>query len=509
MTGKITHILTRKTWPTFLLVLLASILALWPAVALADGGPIVEPSLFARLKEGQQVAVVTIKDTQTVSVDLFASILDQTGESHDITYFVPLGYDAKGLSVRETDSLSFSETYTNDLDVAIFRYSEQSRQFVETLFAGALLANGAWLAPIWVPLLLTSCSGEPSLAPVSTFETESSEVSVFDVSDDTDVDALASTAGLDPSVSDSLARVRGQQIAVVRLHTVPHSSNPGSSGESQSGEPGLHLSWTTSLVSDQGQPTYAYPLSTGAAWAQPIEMTRVYVVAPSDLHFSVTYPRLGINRPGTTVEGHRYVPLITGVGNTPAYAAEMAALQTTDARYPAMPRKVTVWRGTYANSNAAEDIIITVKEGSALTAVGQRLRHAGEFQALLLGVIVAAIFWVLAWWFLMPRLLGHGVRASETIGLCFGFLGWNLLLFIPGAFFYLISTMSAANGLEGLVITVPLFALAGAFMTSRVWHKTETISKRRVAGSVAVVTAVSGAAYILVVLAFARLAGVM
>jgi len=56
----------------------------------ADGGPMVDPILFAKLKEGQQVAVVRIKDMETAQVDLFVSILDQTGESHEITYFVPL-----------------------------------------------------------------------------------------------------------------------------------------------------------------------------------------------------------------------------------------------------------------------------------------------------------------------------------------------------------------------------------------------------------------------------------
>src|SRR4030042_1132633 len=74
---------------------------------LADGGPMVDPLLFARLKEGQQVAVIRLRDAATASVDLFVSILDQTGESHEVTYFVPLGINPSELNVYEEDSLVF------------------------------------------------------------------------------------------------------------------------------------------------------------------------------------------------------------------------------------------------------------------------------------------------------------------------------------------------------------------------------------------------------------------
>ncbi len=501
----------RRWWLPWSSALLSAVIGLWPAAALADGGPIVEPSLYARLKEGQQVAVVTIKDLQTVSVELFVSILDETGVSHEITYFVPLGVDAGGLSVGETDSVTFSRSYTNEFDTRIFEYREQSRQFTETLFAGALLANGAWLAPVWIPVFLTGCDAGSALAPVSSFTTESSEVSVFDVSEDTDVDALAATAGLDPSVAEALSRVRGQQIAVVKLHTAPLSAggDPGG-GAAEIGEPGLHLSWHSALVTAKAGPTYAYPLSTGAAWASPIEMTRVYVVAPPDLHFNVRYPKLGIRRPGMTVEGGRYVPLIAQTGKAPAYAAESAFNQktTSGSGHPFLPNELTVWRGTYANSNAAEDIVITVKSGAAVSALGARVRSAGQMRVLISGLIAAAVFWILAWWFLMPRLLGGGVKAAGVLGLGLGFLGWNLLLFLPGAVAFLISTMGAGHRLEPLVVTVPLFALAGALMTGRLQRRTE-VSLWTAVKSVAAVTLVSGGAYILFVFGFAGLAGAM
>lgn len=493
---------TGKVISIFLLLLTVAT-ALWPLTARADGGPVVPTALYTQLKEGQQIAVVTINDLESVSVDLFVSILDQTGESHEISYFVPLGTNASGLSVMETDSMSFSGTLLDELDGAIFAYGNQSRDFADYLFAGALLTNGAWLTPLWLPVLLTGCGSTP-MAPTASFTTASSEVSVFGIDESTDVAALAATAGLDPSVTGALDRVRGQQIAVVKLHTAPASSGGGTGGEGASGEPGLYLSWNTALTPGKSGPAYAYPLSTGAAWASPIEMTRVYVVAPPDLHFSVKYPKLGANRPGLRVEGGRYVPVIADSGETPAYAAEFAANQMTSTRYPAMPRRVTVWRGTYANSNADEDIIITVKKGPALGALGTRLRQAGPMEAFLFGLLVAAVLWMLAWFLLMPRLLGAEARGWGLWQFSLFYLAWNLLLFVPGAFFFLVSTMGAQNHLDGLVVTVPLFALASAFVTFRL---ATHVGRWRALKSVGIVTIASGGAYVLFVLGFLKLAG--
>jgi hypothetical protein len=122
-------------------LLLTFIFIALPLPAKADGGPMVDPDLFTKLKERQQVAVIQLQDTNTASVDLFVSILDQTGESHEIVYFVPLGVKAEGFSVREGDSLEFNEQYTRRLDMALFQSYRQDQEFIRMLFAGALLTN--------------------------------------------------------------------------------------------------------------------------------------------------------------------------------------------------------------------------------------------------------------------------------------------------------------------------------------------------------------------------------
>jgi hypothetical protein len=53
-------------------VIIASVII--PTPVSADGGPMVDPLLFAQLQEGQQVAVIRLQDNNMTSVDLFAKI---------------------------------------------------------------------------------------------------------------------------------------------------------------------------------------------------------------------------------------------------------------------------------------------------------------------------------------------------------------------------------------------------------------------------------------------------
>jgi hypothetical protein len=408
-------------------ILLTLMFTASPLPVRADGGPMVDPNLFAKLKEGQQVAVIQFHDTNTASVDLFISILDQTGESHEIIFFVPLGMKADGFAVWEQDSLGFNDQFTRRLDMTLFQSYRQDQQFIQYLFAGALLTNGVWLTPLWLPLLFIGCAEAPP--PISTFKTDSSEVSIFGLEESTDLEALISTTGLDPSVTETLSRLRGQQIAVVNLRTQPQQAATGPATESAlASEPGLHLSWQTTLATEESGATYAYPLGTGAAWAHPIEMTRVYVIVPEELDLTVQYPKLGANRSGFVKKQSSYEPRIVDSGEEPAYAVDKA---TDISIYPFRGR-FNIWRVTYANSNAAEDIVITVNQGSG-TSFGTSLRRAGSQAAFFIGLVVAALFWIMAWSFLMPRLLGRDKKVGGLWRLSLTYIGWNLLLFIPGA----------------------------------------------------------------------------
>jgi len=481
-------------------ILTAFIFMSRPLLARADGGPMVDPMLFAKLKEGQQVAVITFKDTSTASVDLFISILDQTGESHEIVFFVPLGLRADEFAVREQDSLDFNEQYTRRLDMTLFQSYRRDQEFMQFLFAGALLTNGVWFTPLWLPLLFTGCAEAPP--PISTFKTDSSEVSIFGLEESTDLEALISTTGLDPSVTETLFRLRGQQIAVVNLRTQPQQTAAATGSEgAPTGEPGLHLSWQTTLATSESGATYAYPLGTGAAWAHPIEMTRVYLLVPEEMDFTVQYPKLGENRSGFTRKQLSYEPRIADSGEEPAYAVDTA---TDISIYPR--GRFNIWRVTYANSNAAEDIVITVNQGSG-TSFGTSLRQAGSQAAFFIGLVVAAFFWIIAWSFLMPRLLGKGNKTKGLWRFSLTYIGWNALLFVPGAILYFIFSFGAQA--VALFLLVIMFG-AASVLTFALRHLNKLgVSTAQGVRAFIIVTLVSNGAYLLFVLGYARLAGVL
>jgi len=507
MALKITRI-SRWLLSVIMLALTALMLTANSNPVSADGGPMVDPMLFARLKEGQQVAVVRIKDAGTAHVDLFVSILDQTGESHEITYFVPLGSQATHFGVTEQNSIDFNRALTRDLDLSLFSATRRNEDTIHGLFAGMLLGNGAILAPLWYPLFFSGCGeGQP---PVASFTTESSVVSVYDINETTDIQALVSTTGLDVSVTDTLSRLQGQQIAIIKMKTTSLSAYGGTSTEVVQGEPGLHLSWLTALKTVKpGSTFYAYPLGTGAAWSQPIELTRVYIIAPVDFSLSVDYPKLGAERSGYTRQKSSYEPRIAQAGEIPAYAVEKAFGVLLNPYFDINTGEVTpaervnIWRVSYANSNAKEDIKITVKAGAA-DGLGASLRQDGIFASFFIGLAAAALFWVLSWYLLMPRLLHRSIKGLWYQPLIY--LGINfLLLLVPGLLLFIM--MSFGHAALAMTISVLLFGSAGVIIFI-IRH----LNNLGVRGGLAIrafiiVTLASNTAYLLFALGYAKLAG--
>jgi len=363
--------------------------------------------------------------------------------------------------------------------------------------------------------LLSGCAAPE--APSATFTTESSEVSVFGIDETTDVDSLIDVTGLDPAVKDTLLRLKGQQIAVIKLNTTPRLPLTGTGVQAPaSGEPGLHLSWVTTLTESQNGATYAYPLGTGAAWAQPIEMTRVYVVAPSDVNFRVSYPKLGTKRSGFARYSTRYSsgfePRILDYVDTAAYAVDDAFGQMPGSAAwqpgsrPRYGEWTRVWRATYTQSNSTEDILITV---SPNRHIGFRasLRQAGPGSALAVGIPVAILFWVLAWYLLVPRLADKDTDTRGLWRMSLTYMFWNLGAFLPGLILYVLLYFG--------VRAVPLLSAAVIFggisvliFTIRHIHRLAA-SRGKALKIFAAVTGASGGAYLLFALGCAWLVGAL
>jgi hypothetical protein len=479
----------------FLLLVFAALLAS-PLPVKADGGAVVPYDLWVNLKEGQQTAVITLKNQDTAKIDLFISILDNTGESHEVTFFLPLGTGAADFSVVEQGIHIFNAQTTAELDSSIRSYAFNKNLAINELFAGTLLANGVLLVPLWAPLLLSGCSAVAP-KPEATFNTSSSQISIYGIDENTDLEALVKTTGLDSSVQEVLSRLRGQQIAVVKLRTQPQAKSTSTSTEdSEAGDWGIHLAWTASLVSSESGSTYSYPLGTGASWSKPIELTRVYVVAPPGIDFDVTYPAIGSDQSGYTP---RIDARIADYYHKPAYAVDEA--RGSFGR---------VWRATYTQSNPGEDVVIIARPQTALSQLYAGIQANAVILALIFALVFGLAFWVLAWHLLMPRLIGkeHDPRNRLRWYYSLIYPAINLaLILIPGIILFLIFTLGLA--IQSLVVLFLLFGGVSilAFMLVHARHL--DVSRGKALAAFAGVTLASNGCYLILALALAKLIGII
>jgi hypothetical protein len=479
-----------------LLFLIALISVSVPIPAVADGGPAVHYDLWENLKEGQQVAVVTILNQDYARVDLFISILDRTEQSHEIVFFVPLGTGTSYFKAVEKRLSYFDDQLTRNLDRTIRDSATRKQRAVQVLFSGALLTNGALLVPLWAPVLLTGCAqAEPK--PDVTLQTESSQIAVYGIEEDTNLEALIQTTGLAPSVVETLTRLRGQQIAVIKMQTMPYGQGETGTGPDDGySEPGLHLSWQTALVPDESGTTYAYPLGTGAAWSKPIELTRVYVVAPRGMDFDVTYPKLGSDRSGyDIIEGAR----ISGYFQIPSYAVDEARGDFG-----------RVWRATYTQSNSAEDIIITTRPQSTYSRFLAGAEESAIASSVLFALVIGLVVWTLAWYFLMPRFLGFGSGRHSNLAwyMALVYPGLNIVFMIfPGSVFYLF-----------FLLGIPVPSLVGVFLVlggaiiglfALIHGNRMGVRRSRAVGAFVLTSLCGSAAYLALALAFAKIINVI
>lgn len=513
---------------------IATLLLVLPAPAMADGGPILsDPELWGLLEEGQQIAVVTLGSSNTAHVDLFISMLDRSGESHEIVFFLPLGIDPTDFSVVEETSLEFDERLTEELDQILLREEERTASYRRSvrwsLLLGTMSINGGWSWPLWILWSLSGCGSAAAPPAIATYETESSQVAIYGIDKNTDLRALISTTGLDPAVQETLARLEGQQIAIVTLRTQPPPEE-GDTSLRRTGQPGIHLAWNTTLVSHSAEATYSYPLGTGSAWAHPIEITRVYVVAPPGVDFVAQYPKLGLDLSGFTEGGFRIQrrPRIISADG-PAYALENAVGDFG-----------RVWRVTYMYSNSAEDVVITrLPEMSPETLAALRradLERPVRALTWLMSLVVALGIWVVAWRYTMPRLLGMQYQWLD-LKLWRDALGWALLypltypvaLIATAVLAYVIVSiawiavgvvaqsivaelMNMMVDLVSVVATLLLLITSlglVSFLFSQKRSRTLGVSKGRAAAAYIVVVLLANGAYLLFAVGFAALVGAL
>jgi hypothetical protein len=481
----------RKISVSFALTCIIAVFFCLPARA--DGGLLVPYDLWAELSEGQQIAVVTLQNNGNAKIDLFISILDKTRQSHDITFFLPLGTTTTNFYAVDQNISDFDREKTTGLD-QILRDSANSRQYaVQILFSGALLSNGGILVPLWAPMLLSGCAAaEPQ--PEATFQTESSQIGIYDINTDTDIQALISTTGLSNSVQNTLSRLVGQKIAVVKLQTQPQISGGASSTYRYQGEPGLHLSWDSSFVTTESGPSYTYPLGTGGAWSKPIELTRVYVVAPKNTGFDIQYPALGSEQSGyDIIQGAK----ISKYYQVPSYAVDEAR-----------GKFGRVWRVTYTQSNPIDDVVITTGPESLWSKVQNSVAQNAFLISFFFALIVGLAFWFLSWHYLMPRFLGKhsGQRLQWHYAIIYPAINAGIMFF-PGSLLYLFFLLGLTFPSLAILFVILAGSSIGFFELIHGGHL--GVSRGAATRAFVLVSLASSGAYLILSFAFAKLIGIL
>lgn len=477
--------------------------------AFADGGPILsDPEMWSSFKETQQVAVISLGNRNSAHIDLFVSMRNEADEPQRVTFFIPLGMGSSNFTVTEKTSFQFDQVLTEELDQILERETKRISDYRESVHAslllGSLLVNGGWSWPIWLPFLLSSCATAP--APTATYETESSTIAIYDLEQDVDLQALIDTTGLDPAVTETLSRYQGQQIAIINLQTEPWAIEGGSYGTPTS-QPGIHLSWDTNLVPNENGEAYTYPLGTGGAWSHPIEITRVYVVAPPGVDFATQYPSLGEDLSGFTggLFSQRNPRIL--YAHDPAFAVENV-----------LGDFGRVWRATYVHSSSTEDIVITRLD--KLSSETQAFLRLNRFQGVvrsftwLLSLILSTLLWVPAWRFIMSRILEEKY-AWRDLRLWRESLSWAVFYPLTNlAVVVLTLVLGAFTAGFGLILGIPLLIVTGlglvtAFVFGRTRSRKLGVTRRRAEVAYLSVVLLTNAIYIPLATAYAALVGAL
>jgi hypothetical protein len=487
----------------------SSILLIPPLPALADGGPILsDPEMWATFKETQQVAVISLGNGDDAHIDLFVSMRNEADEPQRVTLFIPLGVNSSNFTVAEKTLFQFDRAITEKLDQILDRETKRDSDYRQSVHAslllGSLLVNGGWSWPLWLPILLSSCATAP--APTATYETESSTIAIYDLVQDVDLQALIETTGLDPAVTEALSRYQGQQIAIINLQTEPWAVEGGSYGTPAS-QPGIHLSWDTNLVPNEKGEAYTYPLGTGGAWSHPIEITRVYVVAPPGIDFATQYPSLGEDLSGFTggfFSQRRPRMLYT---YDPAFAIENVVGDFG-----------RVWRATYVRSSSTEDIVITrLDELSSKTQALLRLnRYQGVVRSFtwLLSLILSTLLWVPSWRFVMSRILGVEYTWRD-LRLWRESLSWAVFYPLTNLVAVVLTLVLASfTAGFGLIVGIALIIVTGlGLVTAHVFGRTRSrklgVTRGRAEIAYVSVVLLTNAIYIPLATAYAALVGAL
>ena len=387
---------------------------LWGGTPVRGDGMLIGPSwLLQGFSEQAQVAVVAVGPDRAVAVDLFISLLDTSGQPHEVHFLLPLQTMPGEFSAREVTLRGYREKLVDPLDILLLEAAasdrRQERSIGKMHTAGSLLAGPcALMARVVLDRQRRRGAemaggvqegGSERATPAFSVATEHAQVEVYEALEPAELAALAEVAELPEAAGKALPLYVGEPFALMRLRTVVQSGGGARRRHADSQKhPGLHLRFTQKMLRHEEQSRrsraglkyyYDYPLGTGQAWGHPIPLTQVYVTAPEDLNLSVHFPQ----RPSARVLATK--GMVVSVDESLSYAAA----------------RRQVHAATYEDSNPREDVRVLLDTGEkGEFALANEIRER-RLLAARVGFPVLGLF---AWMFAFLVVCANGRYAKEA-----------------------------------------------------------------------------------------------
>jgi len=417
------------------IVVAAGTLLLPVPLAHADGMILAPSNILRYFAEQSQVGVVEVKADRTVAVDLYISLLDTSGQSHEVSFLLPLQAMPKGFRAQETTLARFTEARLQPLG-GVLRAAEHDRRQQQEAIARAYAASSLVAGPLafaarnaalpeplqWATKGMSAGAAEKGPVPTISVRTEHSRLEVYASLQPDQLAALAQLSALPPKTRQALTSYVGRPFALVCLRTVPRAESavevdagghPRPSYVPPEQQPGVVFSFDQAMIKDADGSAHRYdfPLGTGQAWEHPIPTTQVYITGDEALNFTVDFP----GRP-------RAQGSLLSKGDHEFSSSQAGA---------ADGRQVHV--ATYLESNPKQDIGIVLNSGgrSELVLEMQEMRGRALLSRVAFPALALAA-WALAFWLVVwrgsARQLGFWAALGGSWAIAQGLLLMPLLL---------------------------------------------------------------------------------
>jgi len=307
--------------------LTASLLLLGCAYGPANGdGVLLLPSeLLGAFTEQSQLAVIEVNRDRTCRVDLFVSLLDTSGRSHEVHFALPLQTLPKHLQAQEVAASQFREDRLRPLDGVFWAEQKAGEQAaIDRLTAGvagavvagplSLVLEGGYVFSAMMSGTKRAAGALPGAAigPAMTAETDHSKIEVYPALRAEDLARLAGLDDVPPTVREALKSYVGRPFALMRLRTIP--SLRSSPAERSLKERGIVFTFDQGMLRNGNGYSYDFPLGTGQGWANPIPATAIYVTADDDLNVRSLFPKTEEDLAGAAAGADRQVHMASYYG---------------------------------------------------------------------------------------------------------------------------------------------------------------------------------------------------